>query len=163
MNETPICVVGRVVTDPKAVRISDDAMKLTFRVAANERRFDRSTEQWVDGDSLYLTVNCWRRVASGAASSLVKGDPVIVTGRLRTRQWENPEGQQRSMIELEANAVGPDLTHCTAVVRRPRRDGQPPSAAGADERSADSDAQPSAGHEADRLPDADRQLADSPV
>lgn len=123
MRETPLCVVGTVVSDVRSFRVNDDGtMKISFRMASNQRRFDTATGQWVDGDSLYLTVNCWRRVGLGVHASLVKGDPVIATGRLRTREWETKEGESRSVIELEATAVGPDLARCSAAVRRPRRD-----------------------------------------
>jgi single-strand DNA-binding protein len=97
---------------------------LNFRVASNERRFDKTSETWVDGESLYLSVNCWRRLAENAAS-LVKGDPVIVSGKLRTREWTTEQGERRSAVELEANAVGPDLARCAATVRKQRRE-QPP-------------------------------------
>jgi single-strand DNA-binding protein len=94
---------------------------LNFRVASNERRFDKTSESWVDGESLYLSVNCWRRLAENAAS-LVKGDPVIVSGKLRTREWTTEQGERRSAVELEANAVGPDLARCAATVRKQRRE-----------------------------------------
>jgi single-strand DNA-binding protein len=103
---------------------------LNFRIASNERRFDKTSESWVDGESLYLSVNCWRRLAENAAS-LVKGDPVIVSGKLRTREWTTEQGERRSVVELEANAVGPDLARCAATVRKQRRE-QPPSAGGED-------------------------------
>ncbi|MGH3796517.1 MAG: single-stranded DNA-binding protein [Pseudonocardiaceae bacterium] len=127
MRETPVTVVGTLVSDMRPRRVGpDETLVLNFRVASNERRFDKTSESWVDGESLYLSVNCWRRLAENAAS-LVKGDPVIVSGKLRTREWTNEQGVRRSMVEMEASAVGPDLARCTATVRRRRRGEDPAS------------------------------------
>ncbi|MGH3786097.1 MAG: single-stranded DNA-binding protein, partial [Pseudonocardiaceae bacterium] len=128
MRETPVTVVGTLVSDMRPRRVGPDGtLVLNFRVACNERRFDKTSESWVDGESLYLPVNCWRRLAENAAS-LVKGDPVIVSGKLRTREWTTEQGERRSVVELEANAVGPDLARCAATVRKQRR--EQPSRAG---------------------------------
>jgi single-strand DNA-binding protein len=89
-------------------------------MASHERRYDKAADQWADGDHLYVNVTCWRRLAVGVAASLVKGDPVLVRGRLYTRDYE-VEGQRRYSIEVEAASVGPDLARCTADVQRPRR------------------------------------------
>jgi single-strand DNA-binding protein len=120
MRETPVTVVGTLVSDMRPRRVGPDGtLVLNFRVACNERRFDSESESWVNGDSLYLSVSCWRRLAENAAS-LVKGDPVIVRGKLRTREWATEQGERRSVVELEASAIGPDLARCVATVRRPR-------------------------------------------
>jgi single-strand DNA-binding protein len=147
MGDTPVTVVGTLVSDMRPRRVgADAALVLNFRVAGNERRFDRASESWVNGESLYLSVNCWRRLAENAAS-LVKGDPVIVTGKLRTREWTTDQGERRSVTELEANAVGPDLARCTVTVHKRRKDeerisaGQHPAA---DEESGSVDAEPGA-------------------
>ncbi|MGB6162580.1 MAG: single-stranded DNA-binding protein [Pseudonocardiaceae bacterium] len=122
MKETPVTVVGTLVSDMRPRRVGPDGtLVLNFRVACNERRFDKASESWVDGESLYLSVSCWRRLAENAAS-LVKGDPVIITGKLRTREWTTEQGERRSVVELEANAVGPDLARCAATVRKQRRE-----------------------------------------
>lgn len=122
-NETPVTVVGTVVRNEDKRRVGDDQrMVLNLRVAANERRFDRASQQWVDGDTLYLRVNCWRALAENAGVLLV-GDPVIVTGKLRTKEWLTEEGDRRSRVELEASALGPDLARCgVSGVRKTRRD-----------------------------------------
>ncbi len=126
MRNTPVTVVGTLVSDMRPRRVGPDGtLVLNFRVACTERRLDKMSESWIDGDSLYLSVKCWRRLAENAAS-LVKGDPVIVSGKLRTREWTTEQGERRSVVELEANAVGPDLARCTATVRKQRRE-QPPS------------------------------------
>ncbi len=120
MNETMTTIVGNVITGITQRKIGDGTRVASFRMASNERRFDKETQQWVNGDSLYVTVTCWRKLALGVNASLVKGDPVIVTGRLFTRGYE-VEGQKRSVTELEAMAVGPDLSRCLADVSRARR------------------------------------------
>ena len=120
LNETVTTVVGNVITDVKPRRITDGTWVASFRVASNERRFDKETQGWVNGDSLYVTVTCWRKLALGVTASLTKGDPVMVTGRLFTRGYEI-EGQKRSVTELEAFAVGPDLSRCKANVTRASR------------------------------------------
>jgi single-strand DNA-binding protein len=128
MRETPVTVVGTLVSDMRPRRVGPDGtLVLNFRVACNERRFDKASESWMDGESLYLSVSCWRRLAENAAS-LVKGDPLIIRGKLRTREWTTEQGERRSVVELEANAIGPDLARCTATVRKQRRE-EPPRAA----------------------------------
>ncbi|MDQ2788149.1 MAG: single-stranded DNA-binding protein [Pseudonocardiales bacterium] len=123
MRETPVTVVGTLVSDMRPRRVGPDAaLVLNFRVACNERRFDKASESWVDGESLYLSVSCWRRLAENAAS-LVKGDPVIVRGKLRTREWTTDQGERRSVVELEATSIGPDLARCTVTVRKQHREG----------------------------------------
>ncbi len=136
MRETPVTVVGTLVSDMRPRRVGPDGtLVLNFRVACNERRFDKASESWVDGESLYLSVSCWRRLAENAAS-LVKGDPVIVRGKLRTREWTTEQGERRSVVELEASAVGPDLARCAATVRKQRR--EEPSRTGDENVSGDS-------------------------
>jgi single-strand DNA-binding protein len=104
----------------------------SFRIASTSRRFDRATQRWVDSGQLFLGVSCWRELGTNAAVSLHKGDPVIVSGKLSTRTYEK-DGQSRSVCELEALAVGPDLARGTAVFRRTPRLAEEPAAAPADE------------------------------
>ena len=120
MNETTVTIIGNVITDVKARRTAEGARVANFRIASNERRFDKATGDWVDGDRLFVTVTCWRKLANGVAASLSKGDPVVVTGRLFTRGYE-VEGQKRSVTEVDAIAVGPDLSRCSAELLRVRR------------------------------------------
>ncbi|MEJ2861404.1 single-stranded DNA-binding protein [Actinomycetospora flava] len=116
MNETMVTVTGNVAGDviTKRVGANQEHLLVTFRVASSERRYDRATDSWVDGDRFTALVNCWRRLADGARL-LVKGDPVVVTGRLSVREYE-VEGVRRYMTEISATAVGPDLGRCTATV-----------------------------------------------
>lgn len=110
MNETPITVVGRVATDvtlsttPQGIEIS------TFRIATTTRRFDRVLQQWVAGDTSFLKVTCWRRLGRNVAESIVKGDPVIVSGHVKVREWVNSE-RQGSTVEVDATSVGHNLEH----------------------------------------------------
>ncbi|MEV0701528.1 single-stranded DNA-binding protein [Saccharopolyspora sp. NPDC050389] len=108
MFETQVTVAGYVITEPVVRETPNGNRVVSFRVAATSRRFDRDTEEWVDGDRFLATVNCWKRLADGVAATLGKGDPVLVTGRLRTREYETG-GQWRTVVELEASAVGLDL------------------------------------------------------
>jgi single-strand DNA-binding protein len=117
MNETYTTLVGSVCSDIKQRRTMDGVKVVHFRAVSNERRFDRSTGEWIDGEHLYVNVTCWRRVANGVVASLNKGDPVVVTGRLYTRSYEH-EGQRRVSVEVDAQAVGPDLARCTAEISR---------------------------------------------
>lgn len=121
MYETHVTVVGNVLTPPEWRRtVNTQALVTTFKIASTSRRLDRGTGQWVDGNSLRLRVSCWRALASNVASSVVSGDPVIVTGRLFTRDWTDEEGQRRTAYELEATAVGHDLTRGRSRFERVR-------------------------------------------
>jgi single-strand DNA-binding protein len=120
MYETQVTVVGNLLTDVDNHRLNDGTVVANFRVASKERRFDRSGGTWVDGDRLYIDVRCWRGLAQNAHLSLKKGDPVVVTGRIFTRNYEH-QGQSRTSTTLEAHSVAADLAHCTVVLTRTRR------------------------------------------
>lgn len=118
MFETPFSVVGTVITDPFPRRVGEQDY-LRFRVASNSRR--RTPEgAWESGNSLYLTVNCWGKVAAGVAGVLYKGDPVVVVGQIYTDEYDDKEGNHRSTVEVRAISVGPDLTRCRAKLDRAR-------------------------------------------
>jgi single-strand DNA-binding protein len=120
MYETNVTVVGRLATDVGWSRLGDGTVVANFRVASTERRYDRATGGWVDGEKLFVDVRCWRRLAENAAASLVKGDPVVVTGKLYSRNYEH-EGQRRTAVTVEAQNVAADLSRCTVVLKRDRR------------------------------------------
>ena len=123
MFETHLTVVGKLITGVDQRRFADGSVVANFRVVSTERRFDQDARSWTDGEKLFLDVACWRRLAENTFASLVKGDVVIVTGRLYTREYEH-EGRRRSTLTLEAKSVGPDLSRCTAALARTeRRDG----------------------------------------
>lgn len=108
MFETIVAVVGSVVTEPRVRETSGGDRVASFRVLSTARRFDRQAQRWVDGDRFFATVNCWRHLAEGVARDVQKRNRVVVSGRLRTREYESG-GQWRSVVEIEANAVGLDI------------------------------------------------------
>ena len=119
MFETPMTVVGRVITDLRR-RVVADQEVISFRVASNSRR--RTGEgTWEPGNSLYITVNCWGRLVTGVGAALYKGAPVIVSGVVHTSEYEDKDGIKRSSLEMRANAVGPDLARAVARIEQPRR------------------------------------------
>lgn len=107
MFETNVAVVGNAITEPK-VRDTSGGRVASFRVVSTARRFDKNAQQWVDGDKFFATVNCWRRLGEGVSGSVRKHDPVVVAGRVRTREYE-VAGQWRTTVEIEAQSVGFDL------------------------------------------------------
>jgi single-strand DNA-binding protein len=118
MFETPITAVGRLVTDVTTRLTTGGDKVANFRIACQERRFDKESGGWVDGDRMYLGVACWRGLADGAAASLAKGDQVIVTGRFRMREYTTDDGARRTVAEIDARSVGPDLLWQTVLVNR---------------------------------------------
>ncbi|MEN3616035.1 single-stranded DNA-binding protein [Plantactinospora sp. ZYX-F-223] len=111
MFDTYVTIVGNVLTAPEWRRTTQSGtLVANFKVASTARRLDRESGRWVDGNSLRVRVNCWRKLAEGVASSVMVGDPVVVVGRLYTRDWTDDAGNHRTMYELEAVAVGHDLS-----------------------------------------------------
>jgi len=111
-----------------------------FRLGCTPRRYDRKTERWVNGETNWYTVSAFRQLAQNVKSSLSKGDPVVVTGRLRVRQWENEKGQRGTSVEIDAEAVGYDLTFGTGSFTRLGSAASPEeSHQSAEESSSDSD------------------------
>ncbi len=117
MYETMMTMTGRLATAVTRVEFKDGGLKASFRLANTERRFDRVSQQWVDGARLFLTVVCWRSLAEHVAADLSVGDPVLIQGRLREREYEK-DGRIHSVLELEATSIGPDLARCSATVVR---------------------------------------------
>ncbi|GAA2597360.1 hypothetical protein GCM10010399_30000 [Dactylosporangium fulvum] len=119
MFETTVTVVGNVLNPPDARRLVESQALVThFKVATTSRRFDKVNERWVDGDSLRVRVNCWRQLAENVARSVNVGDPVIVTGRLYSRDWEGDDHVRRVSYELDAFSVGHDLSRGRAKFAR---------------------------------------------
>ena len=154
MYETHMTVVGNLATGVTERRFADGTPVANFRVASTERRYDRASGGWGDGDSLYVEVTCRRQLAENAAASLVKGDPVVVTGRLFTRDYEH-QGQRRSTMTLEAQSIGADLSWCTAVVSRTRRrpGGQTGGSGSGTEQGGPAESASAASADAARAPD----------
>jgi single-strand DNA-binding protein len=115
---TPITVVGRVITDVTARVTAAGDKVANFRIACQERHYDKELGTWVDGDRMYLGVACWRNLADGA-TALSKGDQVVVHGRLRVREYTTEEGARRASPEIDARAVGPDLAVHAVTISRP--------------------------------------------
>lgn len=123
MNDAHITIVGWVAADPFYKTTANGTPYLTLRIGCTPRRFDRQTGQWQDMETMLLTVNCWRGLADNVnASELRRGHPVIVTGRLRIREYIR-EGQFRFSAEIEAITLGHDLSRGTALFRPLRRGG----------------------------------------
>ena len=147
MFETPITVVGRIVTDPRR-RVVADQEVISFRVASNSRR--RTAEgTWEPGNSLFITVNCWGKLVTGVGAGLYKGAAVIAVVTDYTREYEDRDGAKRSSLEMRATAVGPDLARVIARIEQP---GHPPNAQPA---AAGSDPAGSAAGGADACDDAE--------
>jgi single-strand DNA-binding protein len=120
-GETVITVVGNLVDDPELRFTPSGAAVAKFRVASTPRTFDRQTNEWKDGESLFLTCNVWRQAAENVAESLTRGMRVIVSGRLRQRSYETKEGEKRTVMELEVDEIGPSLRYATAKVQKLNR------------------------------------------
>jgi len=117
MFETPMTIVGRIITDPRR-RVVADQEVISFRVASNSRR--RTTDgTWEAGNSLYVTVNCWGKLVTGVGAGLYKGAAVIAVGTVYTSEYEDREGAKRSSLEMRATAVGPDLARVIARIEQP--------------------------------------------
>ncbi len=128
-GDTVITVIGNLTADPELRFTASGAAVTNFTVASTPRTFNRNSGEWEDGPALFLRCGLWRQPAENVAESLTKGARVIVTGRLRQRSFETKDGDKRTVIELEADEVGPSLRYATATVSKPGRSvGQAPSA-----------------------------------
>ncbi|MBV1940790.1 single-stranded DNA-binding protein [Streptomyces sp. BV286] len=117
-GETVITVVGNLVDDPELRFTPSGSAVAKFRIASTPRTFDRQTNDWKDGDSLFLSCQVWRQTAENVAHSLTRGMRVIAQGRLKQRSYEDREGVKRTVYELEVDEVGPSLTRATATVTK---------------------------------------------
>jgi single-strand DNA-binding protein len=112
-----ITLTGLVATTPRHITTSEGLAITSFRLASSQRRYDRVQQRWIDGDTNWYTVSAFRNLAQNAATSVSKGDRVILTGRVRIRDWENTD-RSGTTVEVEAESVGHDLTWGTAVYTR---------------------------------------------
>ncbi len=120
MTINNLVLIGNLVEAPAVEVTTSGSARASFRLASTERRFDASSDSWQDGESVFIQVTCWRRLAQNVGNSLDKGDRVIVSGRLR--QWvAEKDGVRRTVHEIEADAVGPDLQRTMVTVARQRR------------------------------------------
>lgn len=150
MFETPITVVGRIITDFRR-RVVAGQEVISFRVASNSRR--RTPEgTWEPGQTLYMTVNCWGKLVTGVGAGLYKGAPIIAVGTVHTSEYEDRDGLKRSSLEMRATAVGPDLARAIARIEQSP---QAPDAQGS-EPPADTDTD-------DQIVDGSDDMADADV
>ena len=120
-GDVTITFIGNLTDDPELRFTPSGAAVAKFRVASTPRFLDRQTNEWKDGEPLFLTCNVWRQAAENVAESLQRGARVIVTGRLRQRSYETREGEKRSVMELEVDEIGPSLRYATAKVQKMSR------------------------------------------
>ena len=120
-GETVITVIGNLTSDPELRFTPSGAAVANFTVASTPRTFDRQTNEWKDGDALFLSCSVWRQAAENVAESLQRGMRVVVQGRLKQRSYETREGEKRTVVELEVDEVGPSLRYATAKVTRAAR------------------------------------------
>jgi single-strand DNA-binding protein len=121
-GDTAITVVGNLTADPELRFIQSGAAVVNFTVASTPRSFDRASNDWKDGETLFLRCSLWREAAENVAESLTKGMRVIVSGRLVQRSFET-NGEKRTVVELQVDEVGPSLRYATAKVTRTQRAG----------------------------------------
>ena len=121
-GDTQVTVVGNLTGDPELRFISSGAAVVNFTVASTPRTFDRQSNEWKDGETLFMRCSLWREAAENVAESLTKGMRVIVTGRLVSRSWE-ANGEKRTVTEMQVDEVGPSLRYATAKVTRTQRAG----------------------------------------
>lgn len=122
-GETVITIVGNLIADPELRFTNSGAPVANFTVASTPRNFDRESREWKDGETLFMRCSVWRDYAENVAESLTKGMRVMVQGRLQQRNWETPQGEKRSTVELQVDEVGPVLRFATAKVQRSQRGG----------------------------------------
>ncbi|MBU4336980.1 MAG: single-stranded DNA-binding protein [Actinobacteria bacterium] len=122
-GETVLTLVGNLTGDPELRFTPSGAAVANFTVASTPRTFDRQSNEWKDGDTLFMRCSIWREAAESVAESLTKGTRVIVTGRLIQRSYETREGEKRTVVELQVDEVGPSLRYATAKVTRTQRSG----------------------------------------
>ncbi|APE12527.1 single-stranded DNA-binding protein (plasmid) [Rhodococcus sp. 2G] len=117
-GDTVITVIGNLTADPELRFTPAGAAVANFTVASTPRVFDRQSNEWKDGEALFLRCNLWREAAENVAESLSRGSRVIVQGRLKQRSYETREGEKRTVVELEVDEIGPSLRYATAKVQR---------------------------------------------
>ena len=120
-GETTITVIGNLTNDPELRFTPSGSAVANFTIASTPRTFDRNSNEWKDGETLFLRAAVWKEAAENVAESLTKGMRVIIEGRLKSRSYETKEGEKRSVIELEVDEIGPSLKYANAKVNRTQR------------------------------------------
>jgi single-strand DNA-binding protein len=129
-GDTQITIVGNLVEDPNLRFTPSGQPVANFRIASTPRFLDKTTNEWKDGEALFLTCNVWRQAAENCAESLQRGMRVIVQGRLKQRSYETREGEKRTVYEVEVDEIGPSLKNATAKVNKTQRQGGSPGFGG---------------------------------
>lgn len=127
-NEVTLTITGNLTNDLELRYTQGGAAVASFTVAATPKTFDRNTNEWKDGETLFQRCSIWKEAAENATESLTKGMRVIVTGRLKSRSYDTKEGEKRTVIELEVDEIGPSLRYATAKVTRTQRNANAPAA-----------------------------------
>jgi single-strand DNA-binding protein len=120
-GDTVITIIGNITGDPELRFTPSGAAVANFTVASTPRQFDRTSNEWKDGETLFMRCSVWRDAAENVAESLQRGTRVLVSGRLKSRSYETKEGEKRTVIELDVDEVGPSLKYATAKVNRTQR------------------------------------------
>src|SRR5215472_6598703 len=129
IHEAQVHLAGYVATEPKFKKVAGDTSSVRLRVAYTARRRDKETGEWSDGPTSFVNIQCWRTLADNVSMSVHKGEPVLITGRLQIRRFEDAEGAPRTAVEVEASSVGHDLTRGVARFSRSRWPAASPAAA----------------------------------
>ncbi|MBD3784892.1 MAG: single-stranded DNA-binding protein [Micrococcales bacterium] len=122
-GDTTITIIGNLTADPELRFTPSGAAVANFTVASTPRQFDRQSNEWKDGETLFMRCSIWRDAAENVAESLHRGTRVIVSGRLKSRSYETKEGEKRTVVELEVDEVGPSLRYASAKVTKAERGG----------------------------------------
>jgi single-strand DNA-binding protein len=122
-GDTTLTLIGNLTADPELRFTPSGAAVANFTVASTPRAFDRQSNEWKDGETLFLRCSVWRDAAENVAESLQRGSRVIVTGRLKSRSYDTKEGEKRTVMELEVDELGPSLRYATAKVNKTQRGG----------------------------------------
>jgi single-strand DNA-binding protein len=123
-NETTLTVIGNLTGDPELRFTPSGSAVTNFTIASTPRTFDRQSNEWKDGETLFLRCSIWKEAAENVAESLTKGTRVIAEGRLKSRTYDTKEGEKRTVMEFEVDEIGPSLRYANAKVQRTQRNNQ---------------------------------------
>lgn len=132
IGETPITLVGTLTADPELRFVPSGAAVASFTIASNPRYFDKATQEYKEGEALFMRCSAWRDLAEHIAESLTRGTRVIARGRLGQRSYETREGEKRTVYEVQIDEIGPELRFATVQVNRITRGTTQAGPAGAD-------------------------------
>lgn len=126
MGEIPVTITGNLTGDPEIKFTDSGAALAKFTVASTPRTFDKTSNQWKDGTATFFRCATWRSLAEHIAESLTKGSRVVLSGRIRQHNWQTPEGENRSMLAVEVDDIGPSLRFATATTTKATKPGSQP-------------------------------------